>query len=107
MQEPLDLIEGDEEENFPHPGGKLRDMGADTLTDAELLAIIIGAGNKDRPAMDIARDVIGRFGSFIGMAGKSFDDFLEIKGMGEVKVHRIAATLEIAKRICREVADIE
>ncbi len=98
-----------EEESGPytHPGGKLRDLGAEELSDAELVAIIIGTGTAERPAIKIAEEIIAKFGSFVGMAGKDFDEFLAIKGMGEVKVHRLAATLEIAKRIAREVADIE
>lgn len=103
MQEPLDLPEERHEDTFTHPGGKLRDVGADTLADTELLAIIIGTGTRDRPATAIAEDVLAKFGSFLGMAGKSFDDFLAIKGMGEVKVIQLAATLEIARRILREV----
>ncbi len=102
MQEQID-VEGYEDISYSHPGGKLRDLGAKTLTDVELLAVIIGSGTKDRPAIDIANDAMGKFGSFLGMAGKSFDDFLEIKGMGEVKVIQLAATLEIARRILSEV----
>ncbi len=103
MQEPLDLVADDEEETFSHPGGKLRDLGADDLTDTELLAIIIGTGTRDRPALDVAKDIMAEFDSFLGMAGRSFDEFLKIKGMGDVEVIRLAATLEIARRILRDV----
>jgi len=88
---------------FTHPGGKLREFGAKSLTDAELLSIIIGTGTNENSATTIAEEIMKKYKTFLGMAGKSFDEFLEIKGMGEVKVHRLAATLEIARRILLEV----
>jgi len=86
-----------------HPGGKLREKGPESLTDAELLAILISTGIKDKPAEKIAEEILARFGSFKGMANQPLEKFLEIKGMGDVKIIRIAAAFEIARRIVREV----
>ncbi|HEX7320157.1 MAG TPA: UPF0758 domain-containing protein [bacterium] len=88
---------------WQHPGGKLRDKGADTLTDAELLAILISSGIKGKPAEKIAQEILNRFGSFKGMANQPLSKLLEIKGLGDVKTIRIAAAFEIAKRIVGQV----
>jgi DNA repair protein RadC len=81
-----------------HPGGKLRELGADKLSDDELLAVIIGAGIPGNPAEKIAHDILNKFGSFKGMANQPLAKFLEIKGLGERKVIKIAAIFEIARR---------
>ena len=88
---------------WQHPGGKLRELGPESVSDAELLAILISPGIKDRPAAQIAEDILARFGSFKGMANQPLSKLLEIKGLGEVKTIRIAAAFEIARRIVNEV----
>ncbi len=93
-------------ENFwEHPGGKLRDLGSESLTDAELLSILISTGIRGKSAEQIAEEILAKFGSFRGMAAKPLDRFLSVKGLGDVKVLRIAAAFEIARRIVNEVLD--
>ena len=91
--------------NWTHPGGKLREIGPEALTDMELLAILISTGTKNKPAEKIAEEIIQRFGSFRGMANQPISKFLEIKGLGDVKAIRIAASFEIARRIVNEVLE--
>jgi DNA repair protein RadC len=86
-----------------HPGGKLRELGPESLTDAELLAILISTGIKGKPAEKIAEEILAKFGSFKGMANQPLSKFLKIKGLGDVKIIRIAAAFEIARRIVNEV----
>ena len=86
-----------------HPGGKLREKGAESLTDAELLAILISTGIPGKPAEEIAQEILERFGGFKGMANQPLEKFLEIKGVADVKIIRIAAAFEIARRIVNEV----
>ena len=86
-----------------HPGGKLVELGADKLSDAELLSILIGTGTKGKPAEEIAKEIILRFGGYKGMANQPLERFLEFKGMGDVKIIRIAAAFEIARRIVHKV----
>lgn len=88
---------------WQHPGGKLRELGSESLTDAELLAILISTGTKNKPAEKIAEEIMQRFGSFRGMANQPLSKFLELKGLGDVKTIRIAAAFEIARRIVNEV----
>jgi len=86
-----------------HPGGKLRELGAEKLTDSELLSILIAPGIKGKSAEDTAADIINRFGSFKGMANQPLEKFLELKGLADVKTIRLAAAFEIARRIVNEV----
>jgi DNA repair protein RadC len=86
-----------------HPGGKLRELGAENLSDAELLAILISTGVKQKSAEEIAKEVLAKFGSFKGMANQPLEKLLRIKGLGDVKAIRIAAAFEIARRIVKEV----
>ncbi len=86
-----------------HPGGKMIALGADKLTDAELLAIIIGAGIPKKPAEKIAEEILNKYGSFRGLADQPFENLYKIKGLKKVKTIRIAAAFEIARRIVQEV----
>jgi len=89
--------------DWRHPGGKLRDAGADTLSDRELLAILISSGIKGKSAEAVASDILARFGSFRGMANQPLDKLMSIRGLGPVKTTRIAAAFEIARRIVLDV----
>jgi len=90
-------------QKWKHPGGKLREVGAESLTDAELLSILISTGTKGKPAEKVAQEILDRFGSFKGMANQPLEKFLEIKGLGDVKIIRIAAAFEVARRIVNQV----
>jgi DNA repair protein RadC len=83
---------------FEHPGGKLRELGAESLTDQEILSILISSGTNGFSAEDIANDLIKKYGSIAGMAGEPLENFLRIKGLGDVKITRIAAAFELARR---------
>ena len=88
-------------ETWQHPGGKLRELGASSLTEAELLAILISTGTKGKSAEQIADEILEKYGSFHGMANQPLEEFLEFKGLSDVKIIRIAAAFEIARRLAR------
>jgi len=90
-------------QKWQHPGGKLRELGAETLTDTELLSILIAPGISGKPAEKIAEEILQRFGGFKGMANQPLEKLLDIKGIADVKIIRIAAAFEIARRIVNEV----
>ena len=84
---------------WSHPGGKLREKGAQSLTDQELLAILISTGIKGKPAERIAEEILEKYNSLEGLANQPLENLLEIKGMSDVKIIRIAAAFEIALRL--------
>ena len=84
-----------------HPGGKLREQGAASLSDDELLAILISTGIKGKPAQKIAEEVLEKFGSLEGLANQPLEKLLEIRGLSDVKIIRIAAAFELARRFTK------
>lgn len=90
-------------QKWSHPGGKLRELGPESLSDTELLSILISSGIKGKPAEKIAEEILERFNSFKGMADQPLEKFLEIKGLSDVKIIRIAAAFEMARRIVNQV----
>lgn len=92
-------------QKWHHPGGKLRELGPETLSDTELLAILISTGIKGKPAEAIAEEILRKFGSFKGMANQPLGKFLQFKGLADVKIIRIAACFEIARRIVNQVLE--
>ncbi|MEO7263383.1 MAG: DNA repair protein RadC [Ferruginibacter sp.] len=87
------------------PREKMLKNGASALSNAELLAILINNGNKEKSAVDIARDVMQLGGNNLDEIGKlSLKEIQKIKGIGVAKAVTIAAALEIGRR--RHSADI-
>jgi DNA repair protein RadC len=70
------------------PREKLLKYGEHTLSDTELLAILIRTGNKGETAVDIARKILQKFGSFRNMSHTSINKWSEIKGLGKAKLCR-------------------
>ncbi len=74
-------------------------MGTEALTDAELLAILIGSGTTQYSAVDVAKHVLGRFGGNLNTMGKArFDEFEDIEGVGTQTACKIMAAVELGKR---------
>ena len=87
---------------WQHPGGKLRELGADKLTDAEILAILISTGIKGKTSEDLANELLRKFGGKLeNLTSQPLERFLEIKGLSDVKIIRIAAAFELARRVSR------
>ena len=89
-------------QKWRHSGGKLMELGPESLSDIELLAILISSGIKGKPSEKIAKQILAKFGSFKGMANQPLQKSLKIKGLGYVKTIRIAAAFEIARRIVNQ-----
>jgi DNA repair protein RadC len=81
------------------PREKLKMHGANTLSDAELLAILIRTGTKGYSAIDAAKDLLESHENLTNLASCDLSEFRRIKGLGETKAITLAATFEIGKRI--------
>jgi len=86
---------------WKHPGSKLVELGPSSLSEKELLAIIISTGIKGKTAEDIAEEILEMFGSIKGMSNQPLEKLLKIKGLSDVKIIRIAAALELAIRLSK------
>ena len=89
------------------PTERLQRFGTDSLTDAELLAILIGSGTSQYSAVDIAKHVLGKFGGNLNTLGKArFDEFEDIEGVGTQTACKIMAAVELGKRIQTATAEL-
>ncbi|MDZ7332441.1 MAG: DNA repair protein RadC [candidate division KSB1 bacterium] len=84
------------------PRERLIKHGADRLQDAELLAIILRTGDKEHSAVDLARILLNKYGTFRGLDARSIQELCEIQGIGQTKAVQIKAALEIGKRMAAE-----
>ena len=81
------------------PTERLQRLGAESLTDGELLAILIGSGTQQYSAVDIANHVLGKFNRNLNTLGKArLDEILDIEGVGTQTACKILAAVELGKR---------
>lgn len=81
------------------PREKLMLKGKAVLSDAELIAILIGSGSRDESAVSLSKRILQRVGNNLNALGKlSIKQLMEFKGIGEAKAVTIAAALELGRR---------
>lgn len=84
------------------PREKLLQRGAPSLSDAELLAILVRTGSGARSALDLARGLLAREGNLRGIARRNAEELTRHSGVGYVKAAGILAAFEIGRRLQRE-----
>jgi DNA repair protein RadC len=81
------------------PREKLLQKGREFLSDAELLAILIGSGSRNESAVEVCKKVLFRAGDNLNELGRfSVKQLMEVKGIGEAKALTIVAALELGRR---------
>jgi DNA repair protein RadC len=80
------------------PRERLLEHGARSLSDAELLAIFLRTGVSGKSAVDLARDLLERFGSLRGLMAADRQVFCEAPGLGPAKFVQLQAVLEMGRR---------
>lgn len=81
------------------PREKLLGKGITSLSDAELIAIIIGSGNAEESAVELARRILQSAQNNLNSLGKfSVSDLMKFKGIGEAKAIGIVSALELGRR---------
>jgi len=81
------------------PREKLRDKGRTALSDAELIAILIGSGNREESAVALSKRIFSSVDNNLNALGKlSIQQLMTFKGIGEAKAITIAAALELGRR---------
>ena len=81
------------------PREKMLEKGREALSDAELIAILIGSGNCNETAVDLSRRILKDVnGNLISLSQLSINDLTNYNGIGEAKAVSIAAALELGRR---------
>ena len=81
------------------PREKLRDKGKAVLSDAELVAILIGSGNRQESAVALCKRILASVDNNLSALGKlSIKQLMTFKGIGEAKAISITAALELGRR---------
>jgi len=81
------------------PREKLRDKGKSSLSDAELIAILLGSGNRDESAVALSKRILASVDNNLNALGKqSLKQLMTFKGIGEAKAIAIAAAMELGRR---------
>jgi DNA repair protein RadC len=89
----VDLPEGE------RPRERLRHYGAGSLSNAELLAIMLRVGNPGENVVAMGTRLLVEFGGLKGLAKADFGELLNSRGLGEAKIAQIKAALELGRRL--------
>jgi DNA repair protein RadC len=81
------------------PRERLLRQGAQSLTDAELVAILLRVGVQGTSAVELARQILKKFGSLRALAETPLSALLEVKGLKGAKTAQLAAAMEVARRV--------
>jgi DNA repair protein RadC len=87
--------------NWPEaerPRERLLRQGANALSDAQLLGIILRTGTGGRTAVDVGRDLLERFGGLNGIAQAGINELTTVPGIGSAKAAEIKAAIELGRR---------
>lgn len=91
--------------NWPkdeRPREKLFKFGEHTLSNTELLAILLRSGVKGQSAVDLSRKILSKFSTFRDMSHTDIRDWKEFKGLGQAKIAQIKTAIEIGRRFLAE-----
>lgn len=80
------------------PREKLVLRGSQSLSDAELLAILLRTGTKGKSVIQIAYDLVERYGNLASLSTKSFSELIKTNGIKKDKAATLVAAFEIGKR---------
>lgn len=80
------------------PRERLVRFGSESLSSSELIALILGSGTKERPVLQMAHEIISRFGSLNKLSEATLAEIVEIKGIGIVKALQLKAALSLGLR---------
>jgi DNA repair protein RadC len=80
------------------PREKLLARGPDSLSDAELLAIFFRSGTRGKTAVDVARDLLSRFGGLRALLAADREALCQAPGLGQAKYVQLVAAIEMGRR---------
>ena len=88
--------------NLLLPREKMTELGPEALSDAELLAVLLGTGSPGRPVSELAEGLLCSFGGFRGLLRARRQELENQPGLGPAKTGKLLAVLELSKRYLAE-----
>ena len=85
------------------PRERLVALGADALSHAELIAILLRTGLKGANAVEIGKQLIQKFGTLQALARASVDDLRQVKGIGRDKAVTLMAAFALARKMAKDL----
>lgn len=76
--------------------------GPESLTTAELLAILLGSGTKEAPVLHLAQQLVTRFGGLEHLAEATLEELCQVKGIGSAKAVLLRAAFNLATRLTKQ-----
>ena len=89
------------ESSHIRPRERLFASGPGSLSDAELLAILLGTGTMTKPVDELAHDLLEHFGGLLELLQRDAAELVQLKGLGPSKAAALSATFELSKRCWR------
>src|SRR5512135_1382876 len=83
------------------PRERLAELGPESLSDAELLAILLRVGVRGQNAVQLGQALLKKFKNLIGLYQASFEQICQVHGIGMAKAAQLQAALELGKRYSR------
>ncbi|OGW65061.1 MAG: hypothetical protein A3H49_10250 [Nitrospirae bacterium RIFCSPLOWO2_02_FULL_62_14] len=84
------------------PRERLLLEGAHSLSDAQLLAILLRVGRRDSSAVEVAMDLLRKLDGLRGMSNRGVEELCQISGIGPAKAAQLKAAIELGKRVLAE-----
>ncbi len=81
------------------PRERLLREGPESLSDAQLLAILLRVGRKDTSAVQVGMDLLHRLGGLQGLSNRGLEELCAVPGIGPAKAAQIKAGIEFGKRV--------
>jgi DNA repair protein RadC len=81
------------------PRERLLQHGPQPLSEAELVGILLGKGTRKKTAIDLARELLDRYGSLQKLFSRSPSELMKVKGIGSAKAATLSAVFELVRRI--------
>ncbi|GLP95332.1 RadC family protein [Paraferrimonas sedimenticola] len=81
------------------PRERLLNMGASALSDAELLALLLGSGTKGQSAVSLARSILNELDGLAGLTSSSQSQLRRVNGLGPARIACLLAALELGSRL--------
>jgi DNA repair protein RadC len=85
------------------PRERLHRYGAEAMSTAELIAVIVGSGTKGSPVLQLAHELVARFGGLQGLSEATVEELCEIRGLGLAKAIQLKAAFSLGVRLSNQV----